>query len=435
MSKICFIENRGKTQFWAGIANVLRKRGHNIGWIVQNHAFTPRGAVAAGDVVIVIPYPKAEQLTEPAEELDILLSADRGRRHFGNGNSHYSYYAMQIERSLDAFGPDVVIGEATLFHEQIAVRVCRQRGIRFLHPSMTRYPPDRFMILEGDTQNPLGGSGDRWPHDRTLEFIRSVSTGKTIPSYMRKLDRMRKLRATKDAAFGWAARLAGERYNTPSFSRKMILSHLLRKRIAQWTAMARPIASNELALLYPLQMQPEANLDVWGHPFSEQVVTLREMLRATPRHVSVAVKANPKAKYELTDELIELASCESRLVLLPLNFSMADAQAQTLGTLTVTGTVAFEAVLGKGRCIALRHPVLKSEFPNFHADSIADGVARLIEQPEAGIGNEASATKLMDYFVRVSYPGIVNEPLFDRRAVDPQNLELVASAIASEIEA
>ncbi|AMK26078.1 MULTISPECIES: hypothetical protein [Sphingobium] len=433
MSRICFIENRGKTVFWEAVAGELGKRGHAIGWIVQNHAFKPRASRSKSDAVVVIPYPRKAELRAPKAELNAALAADRGRSHFGNGDRHYTYYEARIEAALDALMPDVVIGESTLFHEQLVIRACKRRGLRYLHPSMTRYPADRLMILQDDTQNPLGGSGEVWSLDKIDQHVRSISTGQTIPTYMRKPDRLQKVRKAVSSARTWTARLGGERYNTPSLAHKLLLNRKVSARLKAWNELARPVPSGQRALLYPLQMQPEANLDIWGYPYADQVATLEAIMRAAPKDVVVAVKLNPKAKYEVSEELIKLARRQRRLVLLPMTMNMAEAQSQTIGTMTVTGTVGLEAVFGKGRCISLRHPIIAAKLPAFHGRTIEDAVRLLLEESQSGVGDEGTGRWLLEHFVRVSYPGIVNEPLFDSRAMKLENIACVADAIEATI--
>jgi hypothetical protein len=427
--RVCFVENRGKTVFWEAVADAMRLRGHEIAWIVQNHAFCPRSAKRIGDQVVVIPYPRPQDMAAANPELAKWLAGDRGAEHFGNGTEHYGHYSDWIAKTLDNIAPDVVIGEPTLFHEQIALWHCRSRGIPYLHPAMCRYPRNRFAVLDGEHEIALGGSGEAWDTARVAEEVDRIASGRTIPVYMDKPDRLIRLRHTTASMRIWYARLGGERFNTPSLRRKVALSRALRRRLGEWEALARPVPNGKEALLYPLQIQPEANINLYGRPFVDQTATIRAMLTAAPADVSIAVKANPKAKYEVTDELLTLAASDARVVLLPLATTMAGAQQQTTGSLTVTGTVGFEAVFGKGRCLSLRIAVLADHLPAFHTASIEEGVTRLLTKPDEGKGGADAGAWLLSHLIATSWPGKVNEPLFDRDAMDPINIERVVSGI------
>ena len=116
VKKIIFIENRQKTIFWEEIASYLFKQNIEIYWIVQNHNFTPKiGSVYQ------IPYPMScDMIKNSKNELfRYTASTDRLVNYFKGGVDHYNYYYDCILANIDHIDPDVIIGEATLFHEII----------------------------------------------------------------------------------------------------------------------------------------------------------------------------------------------------------------------------------------------------------------------------------------------------------------------------
>ena len=427
--RVVFLENRGKTAFWVKVARGLIERGQSVGWIVQNPVYAPPNET--GDVVF-LGFPKtAEMIDTPVPEA---LSTERGRQYFGAGSRHYSFYARRVKEALDHLRPDAMIGEPTLMHELLTAAECRSRGIPYLHPTMTRYPGGRFNVLDGDTQNTVMGSAEVWPRDRLDELANAISEGCSLPSYMAKptaMDaRMRQLRRAVgqlQITLGW---LRGERFNTPSPARKLALQRMLKNNLQSWAAMARMPAAAGPVILYPLQMQPEANVDVWGRPYSDQVAFVKRLLAALPENGAVAVKANPKSKYEVSVEMLALARSNPRVVLLPLDCPMTDAQAVTTGSVTVSGTVGLEAVFGRGRCLSLRHPLLERHLPEFHADSPEDAVARLLADPDAGQGSAARGAALLAQLVADSFEGTINEPTYDPNCLSPVNITKVTGAIA-----
>lgn len=428
-----FVENRGKTAFWAEVARGLKARGNAVGWIVQNPAFAPPREIGEA---FVLGFPTA------ADRVDALVpeavSTDRGRQYFGAGSRHYTFYAKRIAQALDSFCPDAVVGEPTLMHELLAIAECRLRAIPYLHPTMTRYPGGRFNILDGDTQVPVMGSGEIWPRDRLDDIAARISEGRSLPSYMAKPTameaRVRQLRRAAGQAqvtMGW---VRGERFNTPSPARKIALQLMLKQNLQAWAAQARMPEVKGPVILYPLQMQPEANIDVWGRPYSDQVAFVQRLLTALSANGAangvVAVKANPKPKYEVSTKLLALARREPRVILLPLDCSMKDAQAFATGTLTVSGTVGLEAAFGRGRCLSLRHPVLERHLPEFHAESPEDAVARQLADPCAGRGSAARGAELLAYLVSDSFEGTINEPAYDPNCLSSKNIGMVTDAIA-----
>lgn len=408
--------------------------------MVQNPAY--RSFTSAG-AIHLLPFPDSSQ-TEDGQFGDDWVSenfpdlvGDRGRRYFHRNCGHYEHYDAAIGQLLDHLQPDAVIGEPTLFHELLAVAHCRRRNIPYLHPTATRYPGGRFTVFSGDTQHCLWRSGDRMGAAEARNLTESIASNHMLPTYMVRKRGMAQARAKlailAAQAMAWTGQLRGERFNTPSLSRKRELDRRLQANLARWKSLQKVPAEPGRTLLYPLQMQPEANLDVWGRAHLDQVATIQTMLAASRDDVAIAVKANPKSKYEVSDGLLKLAEIEPRVCLLPLDMPMPSAQAASIGALTVTGTVGFEAVFGKGRTLSLCHPVLESDFPNFHARSVTDGVDRLLYDPKAGQGGIASGIRLLQVFMDQSFPGLINEPLYDARCIEPANVNRVADVLEAMI--
>lgn len=435
--KFLFIENRDKTLFWRELALELKERGYEISWLVQNPIYCPQSHNNSN--IHIIPFPKSKNIINNnydnkwIEENYPYLISDRGRKYFKTGTSHYEHYKKEIDKILDNESPNFVIGEPTLFHELITAHLCKSKGIIFAHPCATRFPSGRFSIFGFDSQEPLVNSYDCWPNDHVSEFVRLTALGINIPSYMLKPKKIentaRVLRLLKARTKNWLGFINGERYNTPSLRVKLFLTLQLKHNLKQWRSMESEPVNPNRTLLYPLQMQPEANIDVWGHPFSDQISLLKEMLKVSPDDVQVAVKANPKSKYEVSQDLLMLAKNEPRICLLPLNMTMNKAQQCTIGTLTVIGTVGYEAVFGKGRCISLQHPLIKKMFPSMHANSVPEAVDRLLYDPNSGVGSKEMGAQFIAELVNGSFPGQVGDPIYNPHCISTVNVRLVADGL------
>lgn len=438
MSRITFVENRGKTVFWSAVADLLEQRGNVISWIVQNPLEAPPEKDRA---IVKLRLPSAADIRADAP-IPEAVETDRGRTLFGAGRGHYAHYEAEINRALAALRPDVVIGEATLFHELLIIAACQDQGIPYLHPTGTRYPGGRMVIFAGNTQTPVAGSGETWPKDRLDAFAEALRAGSTLPDYMRIPSRgaalLRKQRLLAGRFRTLVGRMSGERYNTPSLARKMALSRMLKANLKAWRKLERAPDQGPDAgpvILYPLQMQPEANIEVWGRPYHDQVDVITRCLSALPQNGQVAVKANPKAKYEVSNALLALARSDRRVVLLPQDWQMPQAQAVAIGTVTVTGTVGYEAVFGRGRCLSLRHPMIKESFSNLHADTPEEAVTRLLADPAAGRGSPEMARQLLERIIATSFPGVINEPAYDMTCMSEENITRVCDALERTFDA
>lgn len=435
MARLLFIENREKTVFWAGIARLLAAEGHDLAWLVQNPVF----AHNLPGRVHRIPFPRQGDLDHatPFESFPT-LATDRGREHFEAGHAHYAYYAKRVEAIIDQEAPDVVIGEPTLFHELLALDLCVRKSIPFMHPVGERYPSGRFAIFDGASQRPILESGDQLDRTIALDLALRIADGRTIPTYMTRGSRLARLRnrlrwgVTRGRVI--AGRWRGERYNTPSPGRKLALNRAAKANLARWAASAsRPLVPAR-AILYPLQMQPENTIDVWGRPNWDQVAIVQRILSVTPDDVAVAVKANPKPYYELSDALLDFSLLHRRVHLLPVETSMAEALRLATGAITVTGTVGYEAVCGRGRCLSIAHPILDDHFPDFAAPSIEAAAQRLLDDSNAGRGSPAQGAQLMQLLTARSFEGVVSDPVSVPACMDSVNLVNVARATSLAIE-
>jgi hypothetical protein len=277
LALVLFIENREKTFFWEHVAAALSARGHRVAWLVQNPQFMPRMPEACGEIH-VLPFPARSELSGGAaaqalERRHPLLSRDRGRLHFDTGTSHYAFYSKKIRDVLERVRPDFVVGESTLFHELMAIDLCREAGIPFLHPNANRYPANRLSVFAYDRQDPVACSREQWPESKCRELAERIGSGREVPFYMQRPDRLQKVKRQAMWALTrgrvWWGRLRGERYNTPSLVRKLVLQRRLRANLRRWKALERVPRNPARTILYPLQMEPENTIDVWAYPYTD----------------------------------------------------------------------------------------------------------------------------------------------------------------------
>lgn len=346
--KIVFIENRYRTLFWDAVAGHLASQGHEIVFIVQNHRFHP-----ANGKTIVLPYPRKKDLSAPCAADNELIVSDRNINYFGHRSTgHYSYYRRVIGELLEKEQPQVVFGESTAFHELITIDLCKSLSIPYFQPSTCRFPVGRFSFYRYDTLEPFSGSGEVLGDEEAVALIDRIVHRTIKPDYMKKRKQTLGTRwaRLKDLAQLSLSYIGGEHYNTPAPWVKARIERQRKALIRQWDELAesrRELLSgtSRFKLLYPMQMQPEANLDVWGRPFRNQLDNIRQIIANTPDDVLVVVKPNPKSKYELTTELLDYMAGERRVI--PILHSTPMDAVLPLADLvvTATGTVAIECIL------------------------------------------------------------------------------------------
>lgn len=362
MKKILFIENRQRTWAWQWMADFLEEKGCDVYWIVENRYYKPRGKH-----VCVIPYPtktgiqKAKEKGMPQDVYDYVTFTDRNINYYGCKNAdYYYYYYKEIRAQILSIRPDLVIGESTQFHELLTICICKRENILFLHPSSCRYPVTNFSFYKYDTLEPYMGSGEEYTYEDALQLANDIAERSTQPSYMKKKPFTWKewlflQRCKIEYAYSY---FCGEHYCTPSPNKKRQLVRKRNRIVNHWEKIAiekkwENCIGGKFSLMYPMQVQPEANLDVWGYPYKDQTATIRTIAEQLKDDEILIVKPNPKAKFELTDELIELVETHDNIINVPLSTAMSTVFSKIGMVVVVTGTAAMECILSNKPVVTL----------------------------------------------------------------------------------
>ena len=433
--KILFVENRYATVIWNAVAGDLEKCGHEIHWIVQNPLFRPTVGV-----VHVLPFPSKKE-KKKNESLSWLKHIDRGVRWFGGDGKHWDPYNERIREVLELVRPDVVFGEPTQFHEQLTLENARQLGIRFLSPSGTRYPIERLHFFDYDTLEPIGGEGVALSDGDLEKMLNSIIDRRIVPSYMQvvnksKLEKLWSMLKNKSLiTVGW---FMGERYITPSPFIKMRLERAHKKRCSNWEEFAHkklPESLNERSwVLYPLQMQPEANIELWGKPWSYQADIIKRAAKSLENiGATLVIKPNPKSKYELSDNLCELIRQAPNIIALSHAMPMKDVFPHAPLVMTVTGTVTLECIFS-GKPIAVLGTHAMTYYKGVEKISKPEEISGVLEKINSNMINIASrddAKSLLSYLHQKSYPAMLWHQLDRPELMTESNVSALTRAFSS----
>jgi hypothetical protein len=441
--RIAFVEVRDKTGLFLRISE--RLQGHEVHWLVQNRAFVDRRHVN----LTTLPYPRGSQLGRSVElsdeERDIIQRvavSDRFVVTFGRDTLHYGWYLKELQRWLDRVRPDLIFGEVGNFHSHLLALLAEKRGIPFLNPMSSRYPVGRFSFFLFDRLVPVGGDEERMDDEALSSAMRSITQGTLRPDYMAVKSRRRDVYAYKMRLLVEYAR--GERFATQNPIEYGWRRRSLRKVIARWESQALDLegfkqlrARRTPIVLYPLQMQPEVNLDVWGYEHRDQVELLRHLYdRVDAGGGVLVVKPNPKSFHEMSDPLLDMLSRRKHAFRLDRSVRMEQVIHDCDLVVTVTGTVAIERLIS-------RRPV----------EVLSKDYECLLDLPEAcrdlARSYELTAKLCVDARERMrssdplhvlrrladsSYPGEIAEPLAAPRVLREDNLARLASSFESFID-
>lgn len=429
MVRLLFVENRFKTFFWSEIVKKLRIDHDEIlvSWIVQNKKFKPKG-----EDCFVINYPESSQLDSnySCDFFKKLAKMDRGVYAFDSGTSHYYYYYQSIKNYINQFKPDFVVGESTLFHELITIEVCKELGVKYITPSTCRYPVGKFSLYVNGTLNVLNYR-DYMVEDYHYQMIDDIVCRNKTPDYMKKQQGLKnailKFRLMYNKIFSLLSWFEGERYNTPSPLKKLAITienRINKNKLEKISLKDCQSVDWENTVLYPLQMQPESNIDVWGYPYNDQTINLKRLVERLPPGKIVLIKPNPKSKYELSSDLVSLISSLDNVYAISSSISMDDIFDKVETIYTVTGTVAIEAVLS-GKSVITEKSSKLLGYPNVsYLDSSDIKLSIPIYSKESLISNLDGN----------SHFGLISDPIFSDYSVSIENIENICLALYSEIK-
>lgn len=434
--KLLFIENRYKTYTFEAIANSLQKDGHDITFIVQNKLFKPKSKFN----ICEIKYPSKKQLnnTYNADKaIEEIIASDRMQNFFQKkGKAYFYYYNSKIGEILDAVNPDFVFGESTAFHELLTIKNCKEKNILYLNPSSCRYPKNRFSFYTYNTLTPYKGSGELLTDKEASNIVNSIVNRSAKPDYMKVVKKQR-LKTLKDKTKKVVSYLSGDTYNTPSPVVKYSIEKQKEENIIQWDAFAKAhLPSDTFLVLYPLQMQPEANIDVWGFKHRNQLQLIKDLVKYLPAQVKLVVKPNPKSKYEMSEELVSYVKNNDSIIALQHAVSMDDVIGAIDLVVTVTGTIAIESILSNKPVATLINTLNNKQNNCVYVNDLQE-IPELIDAIRKNTFPKIKDQEKLDYINTLnstSYHGRFSDPFSFAGTIEGENFKSLVMAFKNVIK-
>ena len=424
---IIFVENKFKTSFWQKIAVKLSGHGYKIFWIVQNPLFKP-----SFGTVYKIPFPRKKDL-KYSDKFTDLSQKDRNSYFFGNNSNHYSYYHQHIHDIIKTVNPLCVFGETTLFHEILTSDICKELGIKYLHPTSCRYPVGRLSFYQYTSLVPFDEKINVPAEKIDYQIAESIVNRNTLPDYMKKKKSIfsniwHKIRILRNWTASFLSWLIGEKYNTPSPYIKFMVSrkHKINKRIWEkdLAVDSSQITDWEKTLVLPLQMQPESNIDVWGYPYNNQTENFKNIYANLPSGWKMLIKPNPKSKYELSASLIEFIQQHSNIFVLSHFEPMENIFDKAKYFYSVSGTITYEAIMAHKFAFASALPFLKYFLP----EALQPPQKIKIEKLDIEFMKKIDSGQIIAYQRANSFEGIVGDKIHSPASQMPPNIDNVANA-------
>ncbi|EKF54431.1 hypothetical protein I215_12403 [Galbibacter marinus] len=425
--KILFVESRYITNLYSEIASTLEEEGHEIYWLIMNHRFIPKNGKA-----FCIDYPNGKSTsTRKNDYLDDIISTDRQLRFYSlKSEEHFYYYDEKINKLIDDIKPDVVFGEPTSFHHLITIEACKKRDILYLHPGTCRYPINRFAFYKHDTLEIFGGSNETLNVDEAKQIIECIAHREVIPNYMvpQKTTRIEKLQDRINILRGY---LEGERFNTPSPYYKFTKELKNKNYLKKWNEMAvDTVDSSRFVILFPLHMQPESSIDVWGRKFSDQASTLKEIATQLGSNDVLYVKPNPKSSFEINEKIIQLVKNNDNIVALNSRVRMDDVFNKVDLFINIVGTISIECILSGKPVISLVSTYFNNVRSSYNInsfDEIKDIINQVVSSNFRPFDMEEKI-QYMQFLNSVSYRGLIADPYRNKASISLENIKNLNAA-------
>ncbi|GEM_PF-6116528 len=438
--KIVFLEVRSKTKVFERVSQEIKNINPDIKiyWIVQNKMFCP---TSSDEVIYLIPPkgPLDRDLYGPFDDLDKkVIGCDRFNIHFNSKLWHYRFYRRQIEDALGLISPGIVFGELGNFFTHYACLLSKKNGIPFFDIESSRFPTGCVGVFLYDRWSPIRL---RDPEDSDVhEFIKMFLEEKPIPDYMKrdqswalKLRRISMSLSHKiKILFGF---ISGERYCTQTPIGHILERRLVAKSLKTWDESSITVedivATKKKILLYPLQMQPEFNLEVWGYPWNNQEKIVRHILEKIPDDWVLLLKSNPKPYFEMNRINICSLAKNSNVMLLDRRVSMRDIDPYVDIVATVTGTVQIERILNNrpvyiiGQTPFKKFSCIKNDIESLNSENFESGRVFSLSMEQI---NQAAR-----YLLEHSRPGIMSEPVSDVSCLSENNIKNLSEVVMSII--
>ncbi len=344
--------------------------------------------------------------------------------------------ARHTRRFLEERGIRIVFGEQTWAAELLTGMVCRQVGAAFLRPISTRIPDNRFVFFRSHYETDMvtfrAPGAEELAQAQTL--LANFRARPVQPYYMGiapTVWQFRWQRLKTLVRHLWD--LAWDPYDETSLRPTALLGKYLTKayrvRRNRWFEHFEPVKlpAPRPFVLFTLHQEPEATIDVWGSPFSNQIESARALARTLPVTHELWVKEHRVALSNREPRFYAELRAIPGVKLIDPWASSFDLIRHAALVAATTGTIACEAAVLGTPSVTLRptsfSPILRRDRFNPYVDSLAQILAEADGKPNR------SDAELVEYFAWLwaqSWPGHLGDAFWQPSSLDAENVRMLA---------
>lgn len=455
-TNICFVSIFDLTRVYHEIAWRLQAAGHNIFWQTTNPTWTswlinkgyPR------ERILELAY-KREEMPNDSElrQLNSQIAYSEAMagltvsqsllsdqfvmaRSRDIGSQFAAVYYRDIRKFLSDNSIEVVIAEPTNLNELITFMLCKERDIKFYYPQTLRYPGMRFFLGEGMfdgklaelpiTENPESPCGRTVLDDfrgsritpkyfelhNTRPLVNRSAVSQSLTSRLRKTISRERTHLTHHRLVNRLKLILRRSANSvilESFTRYTTLSQI-DGRIA----------------FFPLHVQPESSIDVYGSYVSDQLKLIKDIRRSLPFDMTLVVKEHPNFLGTKTLSFFNAVRKLPGVVLVHPKLSCYEIYDRASIVFSVSGTAAYEAALLGIPSITFCRMFFSGLSQTRYCSSVTDLRETIGSLLKSSTQDIEADSQFMQKLLDNSRPGYWSDPVTDIRVMDRQNIEHLA---------
>lgn len=464
---IAFVTIFNRTFLYKAIADNLVKNGHNVYWITTSNKWEKwliNNGVDQDKILLITRDACKEKNLHKKDYADFIHSVesstgvciksvyfmDRIIRGWDwkEAEKYLIYLMTNIYNFILQKDISIVFGETTKADEILSSLICSVLGKKFLNPSTLRIPSERFVFFHGHMQTQyemFASEMDISKYLKDAEIIRDqVTKGGKKPNYWYRNRTVPKVNGL------FIKKIANKLIECfveakSDASVKSLSYHLMQEKkflkplnycLVNNMKIFDDPQKGEKYILYPLQKQPEASINVFCEKYINQFELVSRISRSLPQNVMLYVKEHANSLGDRSVfELMKIKQLPGVRLINPLA-NIHDLIKGSKLVVTPTGTAAFEAGIFGIPSITFT----KMFFNQLTKVAYLDSVDKLLEYIKSMPENKddydfgAYDQKIIATMLANSFEGDVSDPVSNPNCMSKENIDQVSKGFLRIIE-
>jgi hypothetical protein len=356
----------------------------------------------------------------------------------------------EIGAALDRTMPDFLFSEdVACFHSYVHFALARERGLKFWAIGTGRLPrtlavysqePQMPEQLERRFHELLEHGLTAAERARAERFVTEFRERPARPTGMDTRAKRPKLELADAAKIASAtARYLGDRRDPTAVPPWRAIKHRLVRmsRVAATDlrgVFEQPVPG-EKYVLYPIQFQPEASTLVQAPLYLDQLSLMRDVAASLPVGYRLYIKEHVSNRGRRPMEFYEALRAIPAVRLLPPDADTWALIREASAIAVITGTMGWEGLL-YGKPVITFGSVFINHHPSvLQASAVPkDGWFELLSRATSGHPVDREATLALVVALQdISHPGFMANPNTFPEVLEPENVSLMAEALAHEL--